>query len=56
MRQNPYKGAAASLAHSFMFGYEPAARPTLDSLQGLVAHEMTHNWPAMQGEHGDTAW
>ncbi|HEY2358228.1 MAG TPA: hypothetical protein VGH86_12325 [Phenylobacterium sp.] len=57
IRQNPYSGTGGtSLAHSFMFGYESAAKPTLDSLQGLVAHEMTHNWPAMQGEHGDTAW
>jgi hypothetical protein len=57
VRQNPYAGTGGtSLAHSFMFGYEPAAKPTLDSLQGLIAHEMTHNWPAMQGEHGDTAW
>lgn len=57
VRQNPYKGTGGTaLAHSFMFGYEPAARPTPESLQGLLSHEMTHTWPAMQGEHGDTAW
>jgi predicted metalloprotease with PDZ domain len=57
VRQNPYKGTGGTaLAHSFMFGYEPAAKPTIDGLQGLVTHEMTHTWPAMQGEHGDTAW
>jgi hypothetical protein len=57
MRQNPYAGTGGtSLAHSFMFGYQPAAKPTLDSLQGLIAHEMTHNWPSLQGEHGDIAW
>src|SRR5262249_1002047 len=33
-----------------------ANAPTLDSMQSLLAHEMTHNWPAMEGEHGDTAW
>lgn len=57
MRQNPYHGAGGSgLAHSFMFGYEPAAKPTVDSLQGLLSHEIAHNWPSLQGEHGDIAW
>jgi len=57
MRQNPYEGTGGSaLSGSFMFGYHPAAKTTVESLQGLLAHEMTHNWPAMEGEHGDTAW
>ena len=57
VRQNPYSGTGGTgLAQSFMFGYNAAARPTADSLQGLLAHEMAHTWPAMQGEHGDTAW
>lgn len=57
VRQNPYKGTGGTgLARSFMFGYHPPAKPTLESLQGLLAHEMAHTWPAMQGEHGDTAW
>lgn len=57
IRQNPYAGTGGTaLAHSFMFGYNPAARPTIDSLQSLLSHEMAHNWPAMEGEHGDTAW
>ncbi|MET0338880.1 MAG: hypothetical protein ABW063_14095 [Caulobacter sp.] len=57
MRQNPYKGLGGSaLGRSFMFGYHAPAKPSLDELQGLVAHEMAHNWPRMQGEHGDTAW
>jgi hypothetical protein len=25
-------------------------------LQGLLAHEIAHTWPALAGEHGDTAW
>jgi hypothetical protein len=45
-----------ALARSFTFGWSEATAPTLDSLQSLLAHEMTHNWPAMEGEHGDTAW
>lgn len=57
VRQNPYLGTGGTgLARSFMFGYHPPAKPTVDSLQGLLAHEMAHTWPAMQGEHGDTAW
>jgi hypothetical protein len=57
MRQNPYEGSGGSaFPGSFMFGYNPREKPTLDELQGLIAHEMTHNWPALEGEHGDTAW
>ena len=57
VRQNPYLGTGGTgLARSFMFGYHPPAKPTVDSLQGLLAHEMAHTWPAMQGDHGDTAW
>jgi hypothetical protein len=56
-RSNLYLGAGGtSLAHSFMFGYHAASKPTADDLQLLIAHEMAHTWPAMQGEHGDTAW
>ncbi|WP_296597200.1 hypothetical protein [Phenylobacterium sp.] len=57
VRQNPYLGTGGTgLARSFMFGYHPPAKPTVDSLQGLLAHEMAHTWPAMQGDHGETAW
>ncbi len=57
MRQNPYAGRGGSaLGPSFMFGYNAESKPTADSLQGLLAHEMAHNWPSMEGEHGDTAW
>ncbi|MDZ4371674.1 MAG: hypothetical protein U1C74_09675 [Phenylobacterium sp.] len=57
MRTNPFPGTGGTaLARSFAFGYLPSANPTLNDLQGLVAHEMAHTWPAMQGEHGDTAW
>lgn len=57
VRQNPFKGTGGTgLARSFTFGYNYDARPTVDGLQGLLAHEMAHTWPALQGEHGDTAW
>jgi predicted metalloprotease with PDZ domain len=39
-----------------MFGWNEATAPTAANLQSLLAHEMTHNWPAMEGEHGETAW
>jgi predicted metalloprotease with PDZ domain len=39
-----------------MFGYNAPSSPTVDELQELLAHEIAHNWPSMQGEHGDTAW
>ena len=57
MRQNPYPGTGGTaLPQSFMFGYRASDKPTLEALQSLLSHEMAHNWPAMQGEHGDTAW
>lgn len=57
LRQNPYRGqGGTALAQSFTTGYFAADKPTLDGMQAHIAHEMVHNWPAMQGEHGDTAW
>lgn len=57
MRANPYDGVGGTaLGRSFMFGYNPADRPTVESLLGLVSHEVAHTWPAMAGEHGETAW
>ena len=57
VRKNPYRGGGGTaLTRSFMFGYSADKTPTVDDLQGLLAHEMVHNWPAMDGEHGDTAW
>lgn len=56
-RQHPYRGmGGTALPQSFTFGYHPPSRPSVDDLQELLAHEMAHNWPKMQGEHGETAW
>ena len=56
-RWNAYRGmGGTALAHSFMFGWNPDLHPTVESVQGLVSHEMAHTWPALQGEHGETAW
>ena len=57
VRKNPYHGGGGTtLTRSFMFGYSDEKVPDPAELQGLVAHEIVHNWPAMQGEHGATAW
>ena len=57
IRQHPYRGQGGTgAARSFMFGYHPPSNPSVDELQELLAHEIAHNWPAMQGEHGETAW
>ncbi|MFT4077556.1 MAG: hypothetical protein QM647_18665 [Asticcacaulis sp.] len=57
VRENPFHGTGGTaLPKSFMFGY--SSLDALEPLQQqlLIAHEMTHNWPAMDGDHGDTAW
>lgn len=57
IRKNIHPGdGGTALARSFTFGWNEEEAPTLDKLQSLLAHEMTHNWPAMEGDHGDTAW
>lgn len=57
IRRNPYRGGGGTaLAKSFMFGYGLGKSAKLEDLQTLLAHEMTHNWPRIDGEHGDTAW
>jgi hypothetical protein len=57
IRHNPHKdGGGTALPQSFMFGWNEASAPKTTNLQSLLSHEMAHNWPAMEGEHGDTAW
>lgn len=57
VRKQPYaSGGGTALAQSFMFGWHEGEPPTPGNLRGLLAHEITHNWPAMQGEHGETSW
>jgi predicted metalloprotease with PDZ domain len=41
---------------SFMFGYSDEKVPEFSELHGLLAHEITRNWPQLEGDHGDTAW
>lgn len=57
IRKNPYaSGGGTALRRSFMFGWNAERPPTVENLEGLLAHEMTHNWPNLDGEHGDTSW
>jgi hypothetical protein len=57
IRKNPYpRGGGTALHRSFMFGWNSEHPPTVGSLQDLLAHEMTHNWPSLEAEHGDTSW
>lgn len=57
IRKQPYKGdGGTGLTRSFMFGWGTGKAPTLESLEGLLAHEMVHNWPSMDGDHADTSW
>lgn len=56
-RQHPYRGrGGTALPSSFIFGYHAPSNPTVDELHGMLAHEIAHGWPSMQGEHGETAW
>ena len=56
-RQHPYEGrGGTALPRSFTFGYHAPSNPTVDELHGMLAHEIAHGWPSMQGEHGETAW
>lgn len=57
LRQSPYAGIeGTALAQSFMVGYQASAKPTVESLRDTLAHEITHNWLEMEGEHGEKAW
>ena len=56
-RQHPYRGrGGTALPRSFTFGYHAPSNPTVDELLGMLAHEIAHGWPSMQGAHGETAW
>ena len=57
-RRDPFKksGGGTALADSFMFGYSAEVIPTPDGMQTLMAHEMVHNWPHLDGELVDSTW
>ncbi|WP_218570840.1 hypothetical protein [Sphingomonas carotinifaciens] len=59
-RGNPYpSGGGTSLSRSFMFGYGAQGQTTGDGTDMLIAHEMAHSWPSLDGAEDDhplTAW
>ena len=59
-RQNPFPaGGGTGMAKSFMFAYGPNGETASGGdQQMLLAHEMAHNWPRLNGteSHSDTAW
>jgi hypothetical protein len=58
VRKDPFEksGGGTALRDSFMFGWSEATKPTPDSLQNLLAHEMVHNWPHTEGEEANCTW
>lgn len=60
IRGNPYPaGGGTALARSFMFAFGSDGRTIGDGPQMLIAHEMAHNWPRLDGSdenHPATAW
>lgn len=58
VRANPYpSGGGTAFPRSFMFGYGTGGETTDRGTVMLIAHEMAHNWPTLQGEeHGAYAW
>jgi hypothetical protein len=57
VRRNPYAaGGGTALTRSFLFAYGTGKKTTKEELEGLIAHEMVHNWPTMDGDHADTSW
>ncbi|MFJ7215044.1 hypothetical protein [Amycolatopsis sp. NPDC098790] len=57
VRKHPYRGnGGTALLRSFTFGWNAADVPEVDDLSDLLAHEIAHNWPSLDGEHGETAW
>lgn len=60
IRANPYpNGGGTALAQSFMFSFGNDGRTIPDGPEMLIAHEMVHNWPRLDGaeeNHAGTAW
>ncbi|MBB5062655.1 hypothetical protein [Granulicella mallensis] len=57
IRQNSFLGlGGTALSHGFMLGYSRTGDENALAYRMLVSHEMIHNWPALSGDHIDTAW
>lgn len=57
LRKHPYHGNGGTALHrSFALGWSDTQAQTADELSNLLAHEITHNWPRLDGDHGETSW
>ena len=57
VRKHPYRGnGGTAVRRSFMFGYSEAEAPTRESLTSLLAHEIAHNWPMLDGDWDENGW
>ena len=57
VRKHPYQGNGGTAARrSFMFGYSEETMPTIASLTTLLAHELAHNWPMLDGDWDQNGW
>jgi M61 glycyl aminopeptidase len=57
LRANPFAASGGTAQpQSFMLGYSKTFNGNASPYQALLAHEMTHNWPVLSGEHVNTAW
>jgi hypothetical protein len=57
VRKTPYRGSnGTALIRSFMFSYSDGLNQTTRQLKDLLSHEMTHNWPSLEGRAGDISW
>ncbi|MBP2329246.1 hypothetical protein JOF56_009631 [Kibdelosporangium banguiense] len=57
VRRHPYPGiAGTAMTRSFVLGYQDCKAPTADELAAVLAHETAHNWPKLDGDHGETSW
>lgn len=57
VRKHPYPGnGGTAVRRSFMFGWSDQEPPTQEGLTTLLAHELAHNWPMLDGEWDENGW
>lgn len=56
IRSQPAHGGGTAVPDAFAFGHADSSPVDARALRWLLAHEISHNWPKLDGDHGDTAW
>lgn len=57
VRRNLSKGTGGTaLPGAFAFGYSAIDEPDVDAMRSLLAHEMAHNWPRLDGDATTASW